>query len=82
MSKKHIETIQECTPAEKQPIVVITRLPERIMPEMSFDQWWEIKRQQYGLKPEMKIAIQRHFEAKGTKEYKDFDRGLVDFGIK
>lgn len=60
-------------PAQKPPA------PNRIV--QSFDAWWVLTAQSKNLRSTLKEAIQRHFEARGFMESKEFDKGLQDFGI-
>lgn len=54
---------------------------EQIKPDINFDAWWVLKAQSLKLKPEMKSAVMKHFEARGFMESGDFDNGIIDFGI-
>lgn len=48
---------------------------------ISFDDWWVTAEYRYKLKPELREAIKRHFEARGFMNSGDFDSGIKDFGI-
>lgn len=54
---------------------------EEAKPIISFDAWWIMKAQSLNLKPEMKNAVKKHFEARGFMQSGDFDGGIIDFGI-
>lgn len=58
------------------------KLPERQMPELSFDAWWARTQKKYKLAPEMKEVIYKHLKARGFVKNGQFDEGLKDFGIK
>jgi len=49
---------------------------------ISFDTWWLQTQQKYKLKPELKSAVQRHFQVRGFINDSDkFMDGLRDFGF-
>lgn len=50
---------------------------------MTFDEWWLQTQQKLKLKPELKLAMRKHFEARGfINDSKKFNDGLKDFGFK
>jgi hypothetical protein len=53
--------------------------PTRI--QLDFDAWWMLVSQMRGLKPQVKTAIKKHFEARGFMANKNFDDGLKDYGL-
>jgi hypothetical protein len=48
---------------------------------ISFDRWWLQTQSKYNFKPSLKIAVKKHFEARGFMDYKKFNAGLRDFGF-
>jgi len=49
--------------------------------QISFDDWWATAEYYYKLKPELREAIKKHFEARGFLASGEFDNGIKDFGI-
>jgi hypothetical protein len=52
------------------------------MISLSFDKWWLMTMQKLDLTPSMKIAVKKHFEARGFMKTGNFEGGLEDFGLK
>ena len=65
-----------------EPKKVNQRLPERQMPEITFEAWWMRTQKKYNFSSEMKEVVYKHFRARGFLRIKKFDEGLRDFGIK
>jgi len=59
-----------------------TKLPERKVPQITFDSWWVTAQRRHGFNPQLKEVIYKHFKARGFLSSKRFDEGLKDFGIK
>lgn len=57
--------------------VIVSQQPD--IP-ISFDNWWLQTQSKYKFKSELKMAVQKHFEARGFTDYKKFNDGLRDFG--
>jgi hypothetical protein len=49
---------------------------------ISFDAWWLQMETKYKFKPELKMSVQRHFQARGFMDYKKFNQGLREFGFR
>jgi hypothetical protein len=80
--KKRIEKKMDFVLAEQKQLIESSVLPDPIKPDIGFDQWWEQKRQEKGLKQGLKVAVYKHFQSKGFLDNKEYDLGLRDFGIK
>lgn len=80
MAKRKDELKVTIVGAEKpqEPTVYVPPL----RPQLDFDSWWLMTQHRLKLKPELKEAIKKHFMARGFMARKDFDAGLIDFGIK
>jgi hypothetical protein len=57
-------------------------LPEPIMPRMEYDAWWLLTQRRLNLQPTLKVALKKHFQARGFLESGRYDDGLRDFGIE
>jgi len=74
---KELEIVGET--AEKK---VNQKLPEKKIPQLTFDAWWVRSQKVYNFGADMKEVIFKHFRARGFLKNKKFDEGLNDFGIK
>jgi hypothetical protein len=76
-------------PKSDKPAVQVSRQrpqsnarPQAPSVPITFDAWWLRTQNKYKFKPELKKAVQRHFEARGFTDYTKFDAGLRDFGFR
>lgn len=82
MAKRRIEKKMEFILAEQKSLVTAEPGIVIAKPDISFDQWWEQKRQELKLKDSLKIAVYKHMSARGFLDNKEYDSGLQDFGIR
>ena len=64
-------------PKEPEATPVSTTKAQPIKPIVTFEQWWAAK----GIPSKYKIAVKKHFEARGFMASQEFDKGLKDFGL-
>jgi hypothetical protein len=85
MNQKRRENRQSVTivgETKAQPAQIVSGSPQPIDIPISFDAWWIQTQSKHKLKPELREAVLKHFEARGFMDYKKFDLGLRDFGFR
>ncbi len=76
--KKDVTIVGETEAMQAQTV----QAPQAIDIPISFDSWWIQTMNKHELKPELREAVRKHFEARGFMDYKKFDAGLRDFGFR
>jgi len=78
MSRKSKVELSVILPEQRETPVIQSSAAPQI--QLDFDAWWMLKSQIMNLKPQVKTAIKKHFEARGFMANQNFDEGLKDFG--
>lgn len=58
------------------------RLPDPVLPVMTYDAWWLMTASRLDLKSGLKEALRKHMQSRGFLDNGRFDDGLKDFGIR
>jgi len=78
-AKEFVVVSEDASPAPVAQAPVAAKTPD--IP-ISFDRWWLQTQSKYKFKPSLKVAVKKHFEARGFMHYKKFNDGLRDFGFR